>query len=57
MDFLINMMKPKTRAVVQAVCMIAGIIFLIFLFTTSLSLVQGTFANTSAGLRIPLAYV
>lgn len=56
-DFFTNMMKPKLCALVQAICMIVGMVFLVFLCATSLPLIANTFTNTSAGLRIPMAYI
>ena len=56
-DFLINLWKPKIRHLITAVCTLLGMIFLFYLLKYSIILCQGSFRNTSAGMRIPFAYI
>jgi TRAP-type C4-dicarboxylate transport system, small permease component len=54
-DFLINLLKPKMKALFTVVATSIGMVFLVFLFSYSLTLVQTASANISAGLGIPMS--
>ena len=51
----INLLKPKTRCVFTIVATVAGIVFMAFLFSYSLTLVQTGARTMSAGLGIPMS--
>lgn len=54
-DILINLLKPKTRCVFTIVATLVGMVFLGFLFSYSLMLVQTGARTMSAGLGIPMS--
>lgn len=54
-DIVINMLKPKTRAISQVIAYIVIFVFLCVLLVLGIQLVMNTMANKSAGLRIPMA--
>lgn len=54
-DFLINMLKPKVKAIFTIGATFVGIVFLGFLFKYSLTLCQTAANNISAGLKISMS--
>ncbi len=54
-DILINLMKPKARILLSIVATLAGMVFIGFLFTYSITLVQTGARTMSAGLGIPMS--
>ncbi len=54
-DFLINLFKPKVKAMFTIGATIVGIIFLVFLFSYSLTLCETSANNISAGVKVSMA--
>lgn len=54
-DFLINLFKPKVKCMFTIGATLAGIVFLGFLFSYSLTLCQTAANNISAGLQISMS--
>ena len=56
-DFLINLLKPKLKALFTITATLVGFVFLVFLFRYSLILCQTAAKNISAGLGISMSLV
>lgn len=54
-DFLINLLKPKARAIFTIVATIVGMVFLGFLFSYSLTLCTASMANISPGVGVSMS--
>jgi TRAP-type C4-dicarboxylate transport system permease small subunit len=54
-DILINLFKPRVKAIFTIISTIIGIVFLCYLFVYSLSLLKLGMRNTSAGLGFVMA--
>ena len=54
-DILINLLNHKTRCIFTIVATVAGIVFMAFLFSYSMTLVQTGARTMSAGLGIPMS--
>ncbi len=54
-DFIINLFKPKIKCIFTIGATVVGIVFLVFLFTYSLTLCQTASSNISAGLKISMS--
>ena len=54
-DILINLMKPKVRTILTIVATLAGMVFMGFLLSYSITLVQTGAKTMSAGLGIPMS--
>ena len=52
-DILINLMKPKVRTILTIIATLAGMVFMVFLLSYSITLVQT--GTMSAGLGIPMS--
>ncbi|WP_298023387.1 TRAP transporter small permease [uncultured Dysosmobacter sp.] len=53
-DFLINTLKPKARCISNIISTLIGMVFLVFLFSYSLTLCTASSANMSAGLGVSM---
>ena len=51
-DILINLMKPKVRTILTIIATLAGMVFMVFLLSYSITLVQTGARTMSAGLGI-----
>ncbi len=54
-DILINLMKPKVRTILTIIATLAGMVFMVFLLSYSITLVQTGARTMSAGLGIPMS--
>lgn len=54
-DAFINILKPKTKAIYTLLATLVGIVFLVFLFSYSITLCQAAASNVSAGLKVPMS--
>ena len=54
-DILINLMKPKVRTLLTIIATLAGMVFMVFLLSYSITLVQTGARTMSAGLGIPMS--
>jgi TRAP-type C4-dicarboxylate transport system permease small subunit len=57
LEYFINLLSPRARALVVVVTNAAGIAFFLYLIKLSLVLVPNAQFQTSAGLELPLGYV
>jgi TRAP-type C4-dicarboxylate transport system permease small subunit len=57
LDYFINCLSPRTRALVLVVTNVAGIGLFAYMIKLSLVLVPNAQLQTSAGLELPLGYV
>ena len=56
-DILINLMKPKVRTILTIIATLAGMVFMVFLLSYSITLVQTGARTMSAGLGMPVGIV
>ncbi len=54
-DAFINILKPKTKAIYTLLATLVGVVFLVFLFSYSITLCQAAANNVSAGLKVPMS--
>ena len=54
-DILINLMNPKVRTILTIIATLAGMVFMVFLLSYSITLVQTGSRTMSAGLGIPMS--
>lgn len=54
-DFLINLLKPKAKAIFTIIATLVGMVFLGFLFSYSITLCTASMANISPGVGVSMA--
>lgn len=57
LDYFINLLGPRSRALVVAFTTVVGIVLFVYLIKLSFVLVPNAQLQTSAGLELPLGYV
>ncbi|MBQ7084273.1 MAG: TRAP transporter small permease [Anaerotignum sp.] len=54
-DFLINLLKPKAKAIFTIIATLVGMVFLVCLFSYSITLCQASMNNISPGVGVSMA--